>query len=173
MNTLRLRKWFSQSSWPNGMKNTVASTLNSKPWRITPTCLETTFFLLLAIRDSDEIKPLHLITLLQTLEQDDARRDGKNGGLSSTILRFIHRILKDIFDRAVEWRVIKESPVQAIKRPKVAKTNVDVYCESEVSELLESLHLISLHSFLHKKILLFTKEQDAKPKYYMHYITKN
>lgn len=104
----------------------------------------------------DEIKPLHIITLLKTLEQDDARKDGKTGGLSSTTLRFIHRILKDIFDRAVEWRVIKESPVQAIKRPKVAKTNVDVYCESEVSELLEALSNEPIHWKLMIKLALTT-----------------
>ncbi|NBD27011.1 site-specific integrase [Paenibacillus glycinis] len=87
----------------------------------------------------DEINPMHIVSLLKTLEQEGARKDGKSGGLSSTTIRFIHRILKDIFDRAVEWRIIKINPVEAIKRPKISKTNVDVYNESEVSTLLQAI----------------------------------
>lgn len=52
----------------------------------------------------DEIKPLHVVSFLKTLEQDGSRMDGKSGGLSSTSIRFIHRNMKDIFERAVEWK---------------------------------------------------------------------
>nr|MBC9201053.1 site-specific integrase [Paenibacillus sp. PL91] len=54
-------------------------------------------------------------------------------------MRFAHRIIKDILDRAVEWRILKSNPVAATKRPKVARLTVDVYDEVEVSELLNGL----------------------------------
>lgn len=93
----------------------------------------------------DEIKPIHIVSFLKSLEQDGTRKDGKSGGLSSTSIRFVHRVLKDIMERAVEWRIIKLNPVSAIKRPKLSKTNVDVYDEQEVSMLLEALQKEPLH----------------------------
>jgi len=93
----------------------------------------------------DEIKPLHVVSFLKSLEQDGSRKDGKSGGLSSTSIRFIHRILKDIFERAVEWKIIKSNPVSSVKRPKISSSRVEVYTEAEVSELLKALHNEAQH----------------------------
>ncbi|MGG4340445.1 site-specific integrase [Paenibacillus lautus] len=87
----------------------------------------------------DEIKSLHIVSFLKALEQDGSRKDDKSGGLSSTSIRFIHRILKDIFERAVEWKIIKSNPVSSVKRPKVSSSRVEVYTEAEVSDLLKAL----------------------------------
>lgn len=87
----------------------------------------------------DELKPIHIVSFMKNLELDGARKDGKSGGLSSTTIRFAHRVMKDILDRAVEWQILKSNPVSATKRPKVARLTVDVYDELEVSELLNGL----------------------------------
>ena len=52
-----------------------------------------------------------------------------------TTNRYIHRILKDIFQRAVDWRIIKINPVSSVKRPKVKERESNVYGEDEVREL--------------------------------------
>ena len=47
--------------------------------------------------------------------------------------------MKDIFKRAVEWKLIKESPVGAGTRPKVTQEQTDVYTKEEVIALFELL----------------------------------
>lgn len=86
-----------------------------------------------------DIKPLQVLGFMEKLQQDGARLDGKSGGLSSTSARFIHRILKDVFDRAVEWKVIPSNPAAAVKRPKIAKKVTNVWSEQEASEMFSAL----------------------------------
>lgn len=90
-------------------------------------------------RKLSEIKSIQIVDFIEKLQRDGGRADGKSGGLSSTSARFIHRIIKDIFDRAVEWRVIKVNPVLTVKRPKVAKRESNVLDEQEVSRVFEAL----------------------------------
>jgi integrase len=93
----------------------------------------------------DEVKPIHVVSFLQSLEHDGVRKDGKEGGLSSTSIRFIHRILKDVFERAVDWRMIKSNPVGAVKRPKAENKAVEVYGEEEAVRLFEALEREPIH----------------------------
>ncbi len=97
-----------------------------------------------ACRISD-LKPIHIMNLLDELSREGSRKDGKSGGLASSSIRFVHRILKDIFERAVEWRVIKLNPVSAVKRPKIQDREVDVYDEHEVEVLFHALENEPIH----------------------------
>lgn len=93
-----------------------------------------------------ELKPLHIMNLLGELSKEGARKDGKSGGLASSSIRFVHRILKDIFERAVDWRIIKLNPVSAVKRPKINdEREVDVYDEHEVQVLFRALEDEPIH----------------------------
>ncbi|MET3846940.1 site-specific integrase [Paenibacillus sp. OAE614] len=93
----------------------------------------------------NEIKPLHIVSFLKDLEQEGARKDGKTGGLTSTSIRFIHRIMKDVLDRAVEWKIIKDNPVSSVKRPKISTSNIEVYNEDEVTLLIKALNDEPIH----------------------------
>jgi integrase len=92
-----------------------------------------------------DVTPLHVLRFLDELSKDGARKDGKAGGLSTTTIRYIHRIMKDIFERAVRWRVIKDNPVSAIKRPKIAQRKIEVYDEQEAEKLFEALEREPIH----------------------------
>lgn len=59
----------------------------------------------------DQIKPLHIASLISELGKGGSRQDGKDGKLSSGTIQYVYRVLKNIFTRAVEWRVIKSNPV--------------------------------------------------------------
>lgn len=87
----------------------------------------------------DEIKPLHIASLLSELGKDGNRRDGKEGGLSSGTLQYAHRVMKNVFSRAVEWKVIKSNPVANIKAPKVVHKENFVYDEDEIELLFKAL----------------------------------
>jgi integrase len=59
-------------------------------------------------------------------------------GVTETI-QFYHRILKNIFSRGVEWKVIKENPVANVKKPKVENKKANVFTEQQVLELMDQL----------------------------------
>ncbi|RNB70759.1 MULTISPECIES: site-specific integrase [Brevibacillus] len=87
----------------------------------------------------DQIKPLHIVTFIKKLEEEGSRKDGKEGKLSSGMIEYIHRVLKNIFNRAVEWKVIKTSPMDGIKKPKVEQAEMSVYDEAEAHQLFLAL----------------------------------
>lgn len=93
----------------------------------------------------DEIKPLHIVDYLQSLEQDGGRNDGKPGGLSSGTIQYDHRVIKNILSRAVEWKLIKSNPAASVRKPKVEhKVNMP-YDEAEVEQLLQALQNEPFH----------------------------
>lgn len=92
-----------------------------------------------------ELKPIHIMNLLDELSQEGSRKDGKSGGLASSSIRFVHRILKDVFERATEWRIIKVNPVSAVKRPKIHDREAEVYDEHEVEVLFDALEKEPIH----------------------------
>ncbi|MCM3079576.1 site-specific integrase [Brevibacillus invocatus] len=87
----------------------------------------------------DQIKPLHIVTFLRNLQQDGGRKDGKEGKLSSGMIEYVHRVLKNVFNRAVDWKVIKTSPMEGLKKPKVEQAEMSVYDEEEVQRLFLAL----------------------------------
>jgi len=83
----------------------------------------------------DQVKPMHVVNFLDTL----TRKDGKEKELSVGTIQYIYRVLRNIFSRAVEWKLIKENPVASIKRPsEKGRREVNVYDEEEVTMLLEA-----------------------------------
>ncbi|PEK99491.1 site-specific integrase [Bacillus sp. AFS017336] len=88
----------------------------------------------------DQINTLLILDFLDNLQNDGMREDGKSGKLSSATIQYYHRILKNIFTRAVEWKILKVNPVSGIKKPKVIVNKKAVYDESQVQILLEKLN---------------------------------
>ncbi|MFY0544944.1 site-specific integrase [Brevibacillus sp. H7] len=87
----------------------------------------------------DQIKPLHIVSFLENLQQDGGRKDGKEGKLSSGMIEYIHRVLKNVFNRAVDWKVIKTRPMEGLKKPKVEQAEMSVCDEEEVQQLFLAL----------------------------------
>jgi len=97
----------------------------------------------------DEIKPLHIADFLEKLGEEGAskkitKNDTKQE-LSSGSIELAHRILKNIFKRAVKWKVIKDNPAAAIDKPKVKHKDTTPYSEHEVTQLLLALHNEPFH----------------------------
>lgn len=87
----------------------------------------------------DQVKPLHIASLLSDLGKQGCRQDGKEGILSSGSVQVIYRVMKNVFKRAVEWRIIKTNPVADIKQPKVVHKESEVYNEDEIQLLFQTL----------------------------------
>jgi len=69
----------------------------------------------------DAIKTMHIINLLDSLHNDEARKDGKPGPLADSSIYQVDKVLRNIFQRAVEWKLIKQHPMKDLRRPRVKK----------------------------------------------------
>ncbi|MCM3131837.1 site-specific integrase [Paenibacillus polysaccharolyticus] len=90
----------------------------------------------------NKIKPLHIESYLDELsntpkEKHDTKGEGKKLGSATLVYNF--RVLRSIFIKAKEWKVIKENPMEGVKKPKERQKEVEVYSEDEVSLLFELL----------------------------------
>jgi len=104
----------------------------------------------------EDITPLLVADFLQSLSKTGGRKDGKDGSLSSGSVQYNHRILKNIFSRAVEWEVIKRNPVAPVQKPKVSYKDVLPYDESEVKTLMQALEKEPIHWQVMVKLAIHT-----------------
>ena len=86
-----------------------------------------------------DIKPIHLIRFLNNLKKDETRLDGKKGSLSEATINYYRRILKNIFNRAVEWKFLQVNPAEKLPKEKEDIGKGDVYDENETRLLLKCL----------------------------------
>ncbi|WP_175425165.1 N-terminal phage integrase SAM-like domain-containing protein [Paenibacillus nuruki] len=64
----------------------------------------------------DQIKTLHILEFLEALSHKGIRMGFRKGKLSSGTVEVSHRVLKNVFTRAVEWKLLKDNPVAAVKK---------------------------------------------------------
>lgn len=93
----------------------------------------------------DKIKTMHILSFITSLSKEGARQGFRKGDLSSGTIEINHRILKNIFTRAVEWNLIKQNPVSNVKKPMVKHKEVIPYDEIEVQEMLRLLQKEPIH----------------------------
>lgn len=91
----------------------------------------------------EQIKPIQITRFLNEMLKDGARLDGKKGGLSNSSYNYIRRVLKNVFERAVEWKFIKENPV-IVKKETEKISSGNAYNQEEISELYKCLPQLEL-----------------------------
>ncbi|AST93049.1 site-specific integrase [Sutcliffiella cohnii] len=85
----------------------------------------------------DKITPIHIIHLLDNME----RVDGKNEPISVRSKQGTYLAIRNILQRAVEWKIIKNNPVADVKKPKennMVDKEINVYDEDEVEALFKA-----------------------------------
>ncbi|NJP37886.1 tyrosine-type recombinase/integrase [Alkalicoccus luteus] len=87
-----------------------------------------------------DIKPIHVVNLMEEMKKPGVRMDGKDGSLSISSIRNVHKAFTSIMRCAEEWGLIKENPVSAVKPPpsKRARTNVN-YSPETIRQLIEGI----------------------------------
>lgn len=93
----------------------------------------------------DQIKPLHIVSFIYSLTKAGSRMGFRKGDLSTGTIEINHRVLKNIFSRAVEWKLIKQNPVAGVKKPAVKHKEIVPYNETEIQELLLALQKEPIH----------------------------
>lgn len=89
-------------------------------------------------RRMDEIKPMHVVSILNDLRRPDARLDG-NGPLSDRTIVYIYNVMRNLFSVAEDWRLIVENPMADIKKPKAEKKKAQFYDADEAESVIRSL----------------------------------
>ncbi|MFP7238097.1 tyrosine-type recombinase/integrase [Bacillus altitudinis] len=88
----------------------------------------------------EDIMPIHILDYLSDLKKPDGvRLDGKPGPLSSSRISNCFKAFKNVLQRAVEWKYIKENPASSVDRPKVKSEKTDVYSKEEMAHIFSRL----------------------------------
>ncbi|MNX80763.1 putative prophage phiRv2 integrase [compost metagenome] len=94
----------------------------------------------------EQIKTLHITDFLDSLRKPGGRFDGSSKPLGSATIVYNYRVLRSIFSKAVEWKVIKENPMSGVKKPKEDDVKeMEVYDEKEIADLFRALETEPLH----------------------------
>ncbi|CAI6087240.1 tyrosine-type recombinase/integrase [Cohnella sp. JJ-181] len=88
----------------------------------------------------DQIKTMHIVTFVDELSKPGARKDGRSDTLSSSTIVFIYKVIKSIFNQAQEWRVIKDNPMEGVKKPKLEKKTMSYFTSEEAQAAIKALY---------------------------------
>ncbi|MDT0123929.1 site-specific integrase [Paenibacillus sp. RRE4] len=110
----------------------------------------------------DQISTLKIISFFHEMEKPGMRKPPNSKRplsekqkakllepLDASTLAIFHRVLKNIFSRAVEWKMIKENPMEGVKKPVAKNTkeklikqrdNPQYYDEVEAQEVVDALY---------------------------------
>ncbi|MEK4788345.1 MULTISPECIES: tyrosine-type recombinase/integrase [Bacillus] len=122
-----------------GVKSLDVSTLETYDYIVNKEILE--FF---GDMELEKVQPIHILNFL-----DDYTK--KNPDASSSSVHARYRILRDIFGKASDWKLINENPVAAIKRPKVTYKEYDIYNEEEIKSIFK---LLDQEASLHHRVAI-------------------
>lgn len=89
-----------------------------------------------------KIKAENIINFIDEMKFDGERLDGKSGTITPGTIYDYYKILRSIFNKAVEWGYLSVSPCDSIpknKRPKANYTAKPILEEAELGKLLTEL----------------------------------
>lgn len=91
-----------------------------------------------------DIKPLHLQKLYNSLRTDGARADGRAGGLSSKSINNYHKMISSIFNKGVKWKLTNSNPAEDVDAPRVIKKEAHCLNDEQVQQLLNALDKVPI-----------------------------
>lgn len=101
----------------------------------------------------EKINAMHIMNFLEYLEDQ---------GKGPHVRRNALNVLRSIFTKAVEWRLLKHNPCEAIKPPKLTKRTQKVFDENELKRLYEKLKKEPLDWQVLVQIAVVTGAREAE-----------
>lgn len=93
----------------------------------------------------EAIKPMHILSFLESLGKEGARKSGKGGVLSQGAIALQYRVIRNVLNCAVDWKLIKKNPATSVKQPKMTTKEIEPYSEEEVNQLMAALKNAPYH----------------------------
>jgi integrase len=89
----------------------------------------------------DKLTPVHILSFLNNLLEDDARLDGKPGPYSNRVVSYCKGILSSILQCATYWQIIPSNPCLRVKTPKLDTVNdkQNYFDEHQAAVFLEAV----------------------------------
>lgn len=81
----------------------------------------------------DQIKPIHVVNFLSSLKKVNCEE------MAVSTKQYVYRVLRNIMERATEWKIIEENPVASVQKSQerdAVEKDANVYNEEEVENLL-------------------------------------
>ncbi|MDB5053922.1 MAG: phage integrase family protein [Bacilli bacterium] len=91
-----------------------------------------------------DIKTMHIINLMDELTRAE-KMGATKGTLAAGTIHYVLRAVRSVFTRAVEWKLIKSNPADGVKKPKIDRTEINVYADEEIKLLLTALENAAPH----------------------------
>jgi len=91
-------------------------------------------------RKLEDIKPIHIVNFMDDLTKAGAAINKAGKPLADSSLYQIDKTLRVVFNKAVEWQVIKKSPLENLQRPQVKKKKMKYLEEEDVIDLIVALY---------------------------------
>jgi integrase len=88
----------------------------------------------------DKIKTIQLINFFDELSKPGSRKDGKDSSLSDGTIQYIYKIMRNIFKRAKEWKLVKNNLMEEVQNPKVEKKEMKYMEGEEAKTLIDALY---------------------------------
>ncbi|WP_150273642.1 site-specific integrase [Paenibacillus tepidiphilus] len=82
-----------------------------------------------------DFKTMHIVSFMNKIPYPKFRKSKKKKPLAQSTMISLHRLLKNIFEVAVAWKVITSSPMDGLKYPKRKKTKANCYNKQEAQQL--------------------------------------
>ncbi|MFQ3546109.1 site-specific integrase [Halobacillus rhizosphaerae] len=88
-----------------------------------------------------DIKTIQIIRFLDDKSTGETeRKDGQPDNLSDDTIRKFYDALCNIFARAYEWKIIKDNPMDGIKKPSVQRIEMQYYSSDDLGDVIEALN---------------------------------
>lgn len=87
-----------------------------------------------------DLKPMHIVSFLADLRKPGARQDDRGEALSGRTIQYIYSVLRSILAQAKAWKIIQESPIKDIPKPKAEKPKAQYYETHEVERIINALY---------------------------------
>ncbi|MBP1950244.1 tyrosine-type recombinase/integrase [Virgibacillus litoralis] len=88
----------------------------------------------------DQIKPIHVVNFMSEVSQPGAAASKREEPLSGATIYEIDKTLRVVLNKAVEWQLIKKSPMDGLKRPKIKKKEMNYYEMDDVIKFILALY---------------------------------
>ncbi len=88
----------------------------------------------------DEITTMQLVNMMDAIKKPGGRKDGKGDTLAPGTVKYIHRAVKNVFQRAVDWKLLKENPMIGVPKPSEKVQAENFYDEDEAQQVINALY---------------------------------
>lgn len=114
-----------------------------------------------------QLKPAHLQALYMK-KLEDGRCDGKEGGLSTRSVRYVHQVLNRALKQAVKWELVTRNVAEAVDPPKEKQKERPTWTAEQVAIFLDSckthrlypLYLLALSTGMRRGEILGLRWKD-------------